>query len=680
MTQSQGATQTNAQFDSGALQPLCADLAKRILDFCDGDEDALSELKLADAKQLFLLPESLQKNQFKTQIISAWQRDKLILPSATHNTQSALAAIGRVATELKLSALEHQILELIVITALSAPLQSMLAGQDGEPLAQLAGLSGINKQILLELFEQQPILVQLDWLKQPQSSSYHSFEYCIQLDESEAWSIVNYPGNQLLKLLVPTMQTVTDPAHLPLTAFDEDTATLCFRYLQGAQQQGQPGANILLFGPPGTGKTSFSCTLANALKRPLFSIDSISVDLDSTELCNGNKRLRDMSNFYRLQGRHTNGLLLIDECEDLFPESLGNRDSVKAKLHPLLESNPLPAIWITNEILDIPDSCLRRFGLVLELKPGNCEFKLRRFRKISRGLRLSQKFLLELAKEQTVTVGHLSKYVQSAKLAMLSGRAAESFIGNQLSTILQLSKQKPKPTYQPAVSFNPAVLNYNGPALEKMLPQVQKIGQANLLLEGPPGTGKTALAHYIAQQLSRPIVAKTASDLLDKYVGGTETKLAQAFAAARQSRAILLLDEIDSLLSDRHGHQHSWETTQVNELLVQIERFDGILIASTNFAEHLDPAVRRRFDAVLQFDYLTKQAIRTLFTNQFGPQAYGKHQRALDSLSFLTTGDFAVIRRRIERLEPDLSAEQALIELTVINKNKGHKAPVGFVA
>ena len=65
-------------------------------------------------------------------------------------------------------------------------------------------------------------------------------------------------------------------------------------------------------------------------------------------------------------------------------------------------------------------------------------------------------------------------------------------------------------------------------------------------------------------------------------MGETEQNLAKAFQEAEEMRAVLLLDEVDGLLQDRRQATRSWEVSQVNEFLVQMESFNGVMVATTN--------------------------------------------------------------------------------------------------
>ena len=107
----------------------------------------------------------------------------------------------------------------------------------------------------------------------------------------------------------------------------------------------------------------------------------------------------------------------------------------------------------------------------------------------------------------------------------------------------------------------------------------------------------------MANEIKAPILVKKGSDLLGPYVGQSEKNIADAFAEAKSSKAVLLIDEVDSFLSKRTNANQSWEVALVNQVLVELSDFTGIFIATTNLeASELDPAALRRFDLKVKFD------------------------------------------------------------------------------
>jgi SpoVK/Ycf46/Vps4 family AAA+-type ATPase len=159
----------------------------------------------------------------------------------------------------------------------------------------------------------------------------------------------------------------------------------------------------------------------------------------------------------------------------------------------------------------------------------------------------------------------------------------------------------------------------------------------NILLYGPPGTGKTEFAKHLARTLDRKLIIKKTSDLLNCYVGETEKGIRKMFKEAEEKKAILFLDEADSLISDRSGATRNWEVTQVNEMLTQMENFKGIFIAATNFDGTLDTASRRRFALKVKFGYLKPEGIEKLWQAFFPGVEIPDVAR---SLRMLTPGDF----------------------------------------
>jgi SpoVK/Ycf46/Vps4 family AAA+-type ATPase len=187
---------------------------------------------------------------------------------------------------------------------------------------------------------------------------------------------------------------------------------------------------------------------------------------------------------------------------------------------------------------------------------------------------------------------------------------------------------------------------------------------------GAPGTGKSELARHIGDQIGKQIMIRRASDIIDKYVGETEKNIANMFSDASQQESILVLDEADSFLSDRRYSQRNWEVTRVNELLTQMEAFEGVFICTTNLMGKLDTACLRRFDFKVRFDPLTPDQSWRMFQQEL-VRLGGElscttewEQKVRCCLDRLTPGDFAVAARQFELL--DISATPAkLYEILV---------------
>jgi SpoVK/Ycf46/Vps4 family AAA+-type ATPase len=169
------------------------------------------------------------------------------------------------------------------------------------------------------------------------------------------------------------------------------------------------------------------------------------------------------------------------------------------------------------------------------------------------------------------------------------------------------------------------------------------------------------------------------------WVGGTEHLIAEAFARARDENAILVMDEADSFLRDRTGARQSFEVTQVNELLTQMESFDGIFVASTNLVDALDAASLRRFDFRLKFDYLARDQRRRFFA-RICPDAAAVLDadavgRRLDRLDCLTPGDFTNVLRQFKVRGEPVNARECveLLGREMAIKPEGRKRSMGFV-
>jgi ATP-dependent 26S proteasome regulatory subunit len=141
-------------------------------------------------------------------------------------------------------------------------------------------------------------------------------------------------------------------------------------------------------------------------------------------------------------------------------------------------------------------------------------------------------------------------------------------------------------------------------------------GRCILNFYGQPGTGKTRAALGIALRLGKPLYQVDYSAVISKYLGDTAKHIKAAFQAAREHGAILFFDEADSLLSKRVSTGESCSTSinqNRNCLMQELDRFDGVVIVTTNLFENYDPALLRRIQRHIKFRMPCASMRRELF-------------------------------------------------------------------
>ena len=136
------------------------------------------------------------------------------------------------------------------------------------------------------------------------------------------------------------------------------------------------------------------------------------------------------------------------------------------------------------------------------------------------------------------------------------------------------------------------------------------------MFSGPPGTGKTMSAEVIAADLGLDLFKVNLATMVSKYIGETEKNLEQLFDAADTGNVVLLFDEADSIFGKRSevtDAQDRYANLEVSYLLQRIERFDGLVILTTNLSSNIDHAFLRRIHVVVDFQAPDEGERRTLW-------------------------------------------------------------------
>jgi SpoVK/Ycf46/Vps4 family AAA+-type ATPase len=486
-------------------------------------------------------------------------------------------------------------------------------------------------------------------------------------------------------------------------AFVAEDARVLKAMLRHAVERKEPGVNVLLYGPPGTGKTELAKVVAQAAGLELFEVEY--ADRDGNSL-SGRDRYRSLQIAQVFLKGSAQAALLFDEVEDVFPpisseaaQMMARAEQVvappsgsvsgKAWVNQILESNPVPTIWVTNRIEQIDPAFRRRFAYHLELKsppPGAREGIVR---KTLEGVEVSAEFVGKLTERKGLTPAQIRTAVRFAGLAGEQGVAVEDLIERQLRNADRAlgTRSTEAGARRSVTTYDLDMLNVESRfEVPRIVEALKARGHGTLCFYGAPGTGKTALAEHIARSLDKPLLVKQASDLMSKFVGETEQNMAAMFREAENEKAVLLLDEADSFLQDRRGAQRSYEVTEVNEMLQGMERYAGIFICTTNLMDRIDQAALRRFAFKIRFKPLTGVQRERMFVTEalagdaslLTPETAGR----LAKLDQLCPGDFAAVKRQVEILATQLAPEEFLEQLEAEHRIKPEvreQRGIGFV-
>ena len=601
------------------------------------------------------------------------------------------ARLNEIARLMKLDADEMSVLEVLWLVSIEK-LEEVRTAYTMSPLSGYVALyTGLSEQQVR---------------KSLVSSSRLSRYGCVDLDNrsSKVNSKIRYYLDGINEEpLVSSYYRKDDAETLPVEFFGklaEDHLPLLKRMLSG--EKGKK-VNILLYGAPGTGKTSFARALAKATGRTAYQVQQRPKDRDgdfreakaevryaAVEICDE-------------QTDSDSSVIIVDEadallrCNNLGISAMFGRESSttgdKGLLNDILEKIETPTIWITNtSAAELDASNRRRFDYAIRFDPLTAAQRLQIWRNAAEragvaGL-LEAKELERLSKEYPVNAGVVARALENlGRIGAEKGEAVQ-VLNRLLDRQCELSgtDRTAEEALKPAKGYSTEGLNIKSSIpLEKVEKAARRFlddstrkadadaPRMNILLTGAPGSGKTEFVKYLAATLGRPLLMRRASDLKSKWVGETEQNIAEAFREAREKKAILFFDEVDTFLDSRESVQQGHEKSMINEVLQQMESFGGVFIGTTNFKDMLDPAVARRFTFKVEFDYLDREGRRVFWRRYFGKTPSVAVRRRLDNLDRLTPGDFRTVRQelyylgddvgdadRLDALESELAAKTGL--------------------
>jgi SpoVK/Ycf46/Vps4 family AAA+-type ATPase len=423
-------------------------------------------------------------------------------------------------------------------------------------------------------------------------------------------------------------------------------------------EEKQKGINVLLWGLAGCGKTELPVILAKQEGWRLRVIGDVG-NLDTSEKPR-NERLLSLNVAQKLfRNSSEKVVLLFDEMEDLF--KLDNHAlHSKAFINRIIEKTPVPIIWTTNSMHALGAHTIRRMTFNIpfnKVPPASARKNIWLKYKSKYNLDISDEKIESLSRNFDVVPALISNVTKIANLSNLNEDQIARVLKN-LDTAMNLGEERVfEEDHKDNSKFRIEFTNTNYD-LNKITNKILEVGRKNfnILSYGPSGTGKSTYAIHLAEKLEMRYKIKKASDILSMWVGETEKNIARMFEEAMDSNLFLILDEADSFFQNRGNAVHSWEITQVNEMLVQMEKHKLPFVCTTNIEDRIDPAAFRRFTFKIGYEYLNQKQRYNIYEHYFQKTAPA---RSLDNFEQLAPGDFANIFEKMDFLG-DISDEEII--------------------
>ncbi len=437
--------------------------------------------------------------------------------------------------------------------------------------------------------------------------------------------------------------------HLDLGHFSHlrSTFDLLIPYLKKSFAPGQSGVNILLHGRRGNGKSEFAKLLGQALGcgtfEPLLSNEN-------DEPLSGERKLAKIQTILPL-GRKEHTLLVCKLADEIHEESNHvSSPSFARQLKRLLKENQFPILWLSQSTLHMDEETIRSFDFIVEVTLPR---RTQRYHMIQDavGKIVSNPVITHLSTFNSLTPEIISDaavilhQIHQALSPNACDRVFQSLIAQAYSAS-GLGAPIPAPinthaTYEP--KFSNASIDLNS-----LVECLQLHPRGKFLIEGPTSSGKTALGVWLADSLDIPVHTHRAVDLFSNFLGQPGGAMIKAFEKTIRYGGVLMIEEIDALLTKSFTGSLGRKGSEIQEMLAQMENFRGLLIATTNRIDALDVESRRHFDLFISLGYLKPKQIRKLFritTTALKLKPY-RIPRSVNSIRNVTIKDFIQLERQ----------------------------------
>ena len=382
------------------------------------------------------------------------------------------------------------------------------------------------------------------------------------------------------------------------------------------------GVVLLFVGAPGTGKTMCAKAVAQALGKRLLLVDPLQI-FDMKRPVEDN--LSDLFREARLQ----DAVVFFDECEGLFAHRATGNPQVSLILSAIEHYDGV-VVLSTNLPQLLDESLDRRVLYRVVFEPPTTSLRRRIWEvHLPPGVRLAPDVNLdELAKLFEFTGGYIKNAVLVAinrallrpeRPVVLSHEDLDVAARTQMRARLNEYAERhvtrlrlgdlilPEETASQVREILDAARSRSIVFQEWGFGDKLSKGKGlSALFDGDPGTGKTHCAEILAAELGLTLYRIQVGNVVSKYIGETEKNLQRIFKEADSGHCLLLFDEADSLFSQRTDVKTSndkYSNMEINVLLELMERYEGLVVLTTNLKKGIDKAFERRLSYKIYFPF-----------------------------------------------------------------------------